>query len=357
MRSHLSILSACAVSALLLAGCGNNDKRDYYPEDRTATSPAPKRLKADLSTNVYGNKEYQKDSEKVIVATEDAVDWSVKPGMKPMVTEMPAVKPDPVSIQPIMADPIVPMQKPIIAETSRASTVSKVMDNDYLGDVYQSTNSPVLESYKQVAGSNFETRTTAPITSNSMPRNVVSSGSVEVFDVDAPASTGGMMATNNAPQSYQARAGVTIYPLDGVNPMQPQYAPTPMPTMSGNSMDYSGSSYGGDRGDQGKIYFKHGSERLGSGDKRRLADIAQQAKTSGRVEVEGYASQPTQAKDAVTSKILNLKESMNRSFAVSKDLIKKGVPADKIKTVGWGDGQATGDESQDRRVDVTVNPY
>lgn len=100
-----------------------------------------------------------------------------------------------------------------------------------------------------------------------------------------------------------------------------------------------------------QIYFRHGSSRLGVGDIRKLSALAQN--TSGPITVEGYASKPTQAgKQTVQSNILNLKESMNRSFAVSKTLLKKGVPAENIKTVSYGSARASGNATQDRRVDI-----
>lgn len=100
-----------------------------------------------------------------------------------------------------------------------------------------------------------------------------------------------------------------------------------------------------------QIYFRHGSSRLGSGDLRKISSVSQK---SGPITVEGYASKPTQAgKQSVQAHILNLKESMNRSFAVSRALLKKGVPAENLTTVSHGSAKATGNASQDRRVDIT----
>lgn len=102
-----------------------------------------------------------------------------------------------------------------------------------------------------------------------------------------------------------------------------------------------------------QIYFRHGSSRLGGGDLRKLSSMAQN--TSGPITVEGYASKPTQAgRQSVQASILNLKESMNRSFAVSKTLMKKGVPAENIKTVSYGSARASGNATQDRRVDIVT---
>lgn len=155
-------------------------------------------------------------------------------------------------------------------------------------------------------------------------------------------------------------SSVTVFPLDGdvaplaqsygVAPSQPSYnsgfnnAPTNYATTNYQSAD-------------GQIFFKHGSSRLGGGDLNKLSNVAEQARFApvGRVTVEGFASSPTQAgSQSVESHILNLKESMNRSFAVSKELMKKGVPAEKLKTVSWGATKTTGSENQDRRVDIVM---
>ncbi|MEM8833411.1 MAG: OmpA family protein [Pseudomonadota bacterium] len=106
-----------------------------------------------------------------------------------------------------------------------------------------------------------------------------------------------------------------------------------------------------------QIFFKFGSSRLGSIDQRKIAAFADQAKFApiNRVTVEGYASRPTQAgENSVKAHVLNLKESMNRSFAVSKSLMQKGLPAEKIKTVSYGSTRATGDGAFDRRVDMIM---
>lgn len=152
-----------------------------------------------------------------------------------------------------------------------------------------------------------------------------------------------------------ADSSVTIFSLDSSAPMMggDQIAGG-FDNYSAMPMDQGFVAYGGE-GNQ--IFFKDGSSRLGSGDLRKLSNVAERAKFApvNRVTVAGYASRPTQAgSNTVQGHILNLKESMNRSFAVSKELIKKGVPAEKIKAVAWGATKPTGNEEQDRRVDVIM---
>ncbi len=141
----------------------------------------------------------------------------------------------------------------------------------------------------------------------------------------------GGMATNDP--------SVTVYSLDGAAGM-PQYD------------GITTGMYGGNQ-----IYFKPGSSRLGSNDRQRLSQMAEQAKFApvNRITVAGYASPPTQAgTNSVNAHILNLKESMNRTFEVSKNLMQNGVPAEKIKAVSWGATKSTGNDKMDRRVDVIM---
>lgn len=154
---------------------------------------------------------------------------------------------------------------------------------------------------------------------------------------------------------------VTIFPLDGeplrtFNPITPG-APRPLDTGRSINMNY-GSAEQFAPADT-VIYFKHGSSRLGSGDMQKLARAAETAKFApvNRVKVEGHASTRVQTNDPVHSSILNLKESMNRAFAVSKTLIQKGVPAEKLQTTAYGDTKASGPEGEQRRVDVITGGY
>jgi outer membrane protein OmpA-like peptidoglycan-associated protein len=191
------------------------------------------------------------------------------------------------------------------------------------------------------------------------PYEVGASGSVNVMDITTPNMTSAI--PHPATQFGYSGGGiqaadpsVTIFPLDGdVAPLAQSY------TSQGAIMNYDTGGYVSPQygSSEGQIFFKHGSSRLGSGDLNKLSNVAEQAKFApvNRITVEGYASRPTQAgSQTVEGHILNLKESMNRSFAVSKNLMQRGVPAEKVKTVSWGSVKATGDNNYDRRVDVVM---
>ena len=339
MRSYLSILSSCAVAVILLSACSSNKETVYT--SRTATSPVPERLEADISTNIYDSDSYQP------IKTADNKS-RVKSGSGSLFSGF--------------------------LNVFRGKPLTDPWFNQYSADnrAVASVNNPPVEN---TGGRLFE-QYTADQTSvseantefDNNPVQITDNSNVEIFDLNDGASTVGASTIDvdsNALQSYQARDGVTIYPLDGVAPSvptynsvpayNPAYAPAPIQSYSTTSYTQPSYSTSSHTVTDKQLYFAHGSDRLGSGDKRHLRELAEQARGAGQIEVEGFASHPTQAKDTVTSKVLNLKESMNRSFAVSKDLIKRGVPADKIKTVGWGDGRASGDASHDRRVDISVN--
>lgn len=202
----------------------------------------------------------------------------------------------------------------------------------------------------------------------------LSGGSVEIYDLegDPAVMDSGIPPVqqdyNGIPLATDPR--VTVYPVDGytvpAGGMWPN-AVLPVGHTASAGMTPPPSSFGGDRAmgiENGKlssrtgpvvsnIYFPYGSARVE--DDAVLNQVAQAAKFApvDRVTVEGHASVPTQTNDPVKAKILNLKESIKRASAVSEGLIEKGVPAEKIKTVGWGDTKQTaGGEAEQRRVDV-----
>ncbi|MEM6812517.1 MAG: OmpA family protein [Pseudomonadota bacterium] len=153
---------------------------------------------------------------------------------------------------------------------------------------------------------------------------------------------------------------VTIYSLDDPGTLYTPRVETPIAASPmGMPMSAQGQSqpvFGTSQADE-SIFFKHGSSRLGSNDRQKISQFADQAKFApvNKVTVEGYASRPTQVgSDSVKAHVLNLKESMNRSFAVSKSLIQSGLPQEKIKTVSYGSKRATGDDDFDRRVDLIM---
>ncbi len=193
--------------------------------------------------------------------------------------------------------------------------------------------------------------------------------SADMIPQRAPQKDYGSLPNYDYQITNASNGDVTVYSLDGAAPaiaprIEPNMTPPPvmgvqienlyqrptqMPQMAmGNS---SGRVSTADE----QLFFKFGSSRLGSIDKQKIASFADKAKFApvNHITVEGYASTKTQAGEGtIESHILNLKESMNRSFAVSKSLMQNGLPAEKIKTVSYGATKATGDDRFDRRVDM-----
>ncbi len=209
----------------------------------------------------------------------------------------------------------------------------------------------------------------------------LSGGSVEIYDLDGPAPSMDY-AGAGVPPVYQDPSGiplatdprVTVYPLDGYSSFQPEPSwPNAVLPVTGsvshaNSAPMALSPERATSVESGKlssrsapgvsnVYFAYGSSSLDGNDRSVLREVAETAKFApvDRVSVEGYASQPTQTSDPVKAKILNLKESLKRATTVSEKLIEQGVPAEKIKTVGWGDTKPSGSsEAGERRVDIVT---
>ncbi len=199
-------------------------------------------------------------------------------------------------------------------------------------------------------------------------------GSIEIYDLESAQPYGGLrrggsmdmsvspVAAGGMPSSTDS--SVVIFPVDGTYAGQ-AHSTWPNSLLPVNTAGYAGGSASLEGGRASphvgsgyapsQIFFKHGSARLGSGDKQILRQVADQAKFSPveRISVEGHASTRTGVSDPVEAKIINLKQSMNRAFNVSSQLIRNGVPAEKVKTTVWGDTKNDGgSEAQNRRVDV-----
>lgn len=109
------------------------------------------------------------------------------------------------------------------------------------------------------------------------------------------------------------------------------------------------------------IYFGHDSHDLDSESLEKIARLSKEfdsARGQG-INVEGHASVTANYADDIQRKIVNLKISMDRALAVSRELIKQGVPAEAIRVTAWGetrpprklDGKTP--EEASRRVEVS----
>lgn len=208
-----------------------------------------------------------------------------------------------------------------------------------------SESSPSIEIYDMELNPAYQ----RGVAGNAPMMNRQMDSSVEIMPM-----TGGMgMSPQSGGYMPSSDSSVTIFDLDGGAPMNmaQQYG-----GQNNYGQNYAQNNYGAGQA-AGQIFFKHGSSRLGSGDMRKISALADQAKFApvNYITVEGFASRPTAAgSNSTQAHIINLRQSMKRSEKVSMALVKKGVPGEKIKTVSWGATKATGNNRQDRRVDVVM---
>ncbi len=87
------------------------------------------------------------------------------------------------------------------------------------------------------------------------------------------------------------------------------------------------------------VYFDYGSATLSVGDVDKLKGLAARFDPARGVglDVMGHASVSSQIDDPVARKVANLKESMDRAFAVARVLIENGIPPEALRVSGWGE--------------------
>ncbi len=111
------------------------------------------------------------------------------------------------------------------------------------------------------------------------------------------------------------------------------------------------------------IYFAHDVMEISANEMSKVENIASayQENPNATVNVLGHASLASDIQDPVKRQIANLKVSMGRAFAVSRALMKKGVPTKSIRTSGYGEGQQSAPHdgmdasAASRRVEVSVD--
>ncbi|MGB4106187.1 MAG: OmpA family protein [Alphaproteobacteria bacterium] len=177
--------------------------------------------------------------------------------------------------------------------------------------------------------------------SNAAPAQESSSGPIDIQPVDAvPTYT----------ESYlNAYPGVEVFPLDDamaavVNPRIVQYASaeqpgafSPLTPLAGEDPARNGFvSLNSSGGNPLTIYFDHDSVSLKQEDLATLSAAAR-GYSGQDISVMGHASVMSSLEDPVQRKIINLKISMDRAFAVARALIESGIPPERIETKGYGE--------------------
>ncbi len=190
-----------------------------------------------------------------------------------------------------------------------------------------------------------------PLSQMDLSPTVLSSGNVQVYSLDgaAPAGSGGYsgaIVTNDP--------SVQVFPLDDemARAMGLGHVSSGMPAVNVGSVEQVDLGAGMGPApvplpaatvNDGviRVYFDHDSSKVNESAVGAIAAAVekQQAGPDTVLKVEGHASTDTKTDDPVKRRIINLKVSMDRAFAVAKSLMEKGVPAEKIKAVGRGDTQ------------------
>lgn len=153
----------------------------------------------------------------------------------------------------------------------------------------------------------------------------------------------------------QVVPGQVAAPMPGL----PTYAQT-------YGQPYGAAPYGAVAGGQpvGLVYFRDGSARLSSDDRKVLKQIAEMHRMYGGViRVVGHASMRTGSMDLARHQQANQRISEARAQAVARQLARYGVPEAAIQTIAAGDTQPvyaevmpTG-EAANRRAEVYLSAY
>lgn len=212
----------------------------------------------------------------------------------------------------------------------------------------------------------------------------LSTPQVQVFSLDEAAPVMDAGVATAAPQGVASGTdpSVTVFPLDGsvgaaasmgvggMPSLMPPSSAAPMPespfpqplTPEPVSMLHQGAPTQGQTVPAATVFFDHSSSKIpnfGADVLKSVADGFRQM--PGTVlHIEGHASVRAVSKDPVERHIQNLKVAMARAVAVSRELMRLGVPAESITTSAFGDTQPAKDESQSRRVEIlasNISPF
>ena len=110
------------------------------------------------------------------------------------------------------------------------------------------------------------------------------------------------------------------------------------------------------------IYFAHGSTSLPAKGRELLREVAAWFREKGgAIRVVGHSSSRTGDMDPVRHKLINFKVSLDRANAVAQELIRLGVPPDKLIVSAKSDTEPIYfeimplGEAGNRRVDIYLD--
>lgn len=205
----------------------------------------------------------------------------------------------------------------------------------------------------------------------------MSSSDVELFSLDVPGETA-RQAVSPQPRAKpidiqgvpsSTDSSVTVYPFtadmytpgvkaDRYMGVAPAPAAAPVQAVEKINLTDAIDLQPLTSGEPNRIYFEHGSAALNVAALEVIASVAKNYKE--QILVEAHASQRASVADPLARAEVNLKMSLKRAMEVTRHLVLKGVPAEKIKTIAYGDTRPVAPESDpqsealNRRVDVVA---
>jgi outer membrane protein OmpA-like peptidoglycan-associated protein len=233
---------------------------------------------------------------------------------------------------------------------------------------------PVIDIEKDetvFTGENAGTVGSAPPAAQAKPEGEftsVSGGSVDLYSLGEPPPPPPEPVSIGGSGMYTNDKSVEVYPVNAPPPAPMplsagqageqsfQLAPLPaLPVERQNQMLLPISPPGQSAT---RVYFPHGATMLTGPATETVARLPQHFTPGAPLSVEGHASVRSNLENPVQRQIVNLKVSMDRAFTVAKEMIENGVPAETIRTVGWGENHPApavvgmDDEAASRRVEV-----
>jgi outer membrane protein OmpA-like peptidoglycan-associated protein len=216
------------------------------------------------------------------------------------------------------------------------------------------------------------------------PAELVNNGDVEIYALEesgrasSAASGPGFVPKAGYGVTLPENPDVTIYPLDDEFPgegRQKSIPPSrrdtgaqfPEPEMPAErerpyfAMDDKAEQNGVKKDGRiiNSIYFGHDSSSIEPHERRILTAVARDVRNMDiPLAVEGHASKVAEPRDPKLKDIINLRVSMERAYAVASELIRQGIPIERIKACAYGDAREpdfTGDRSEaeaSRRVEI-----
>lgn len=181
--------------------------------------------------------------------------------------------------------------------------------------------------------------------------NNISDGRVQVYDAQGNSAGSEVQNVAMVDNAVLVNEYVTIYPVDS---MSKPAASVPATLVQPLAVAQDEIVVSTAHGHQMKVHFNHNSAMI-RGDASAALDQIASAANGGAISVEGHASRRAIGGDPTRRIMGNLKISMTRAYNVARELVRRGVPADSIRLVGWGETRlpvSGADGEAARRVEV-----